>query len=143
MARNRHRYDFFILYDEQTEQDGNYAHRIMEYLEQERQLSGYAEFRDGQAGQSIFKNFEHALNNSRYVLVLISSESIKDNWWDRQVETSLFHRLHGVNKDTVVPIYLPNLDTEDLPVSLSVFVGVHYNNDINDRFWTKLACVFD
>lgn len=143
MATNDDTFDFFILYEEENAQDREYAERILDGLETNRSLKGFVDFRDATMGKTVFKNFENALTNSRFVLVLISNESIRDKWWDRQMETILFQRLHSENKDSVVPVYLPDLDMQNIPVPLSILNGVYYDGDPDSRFWKKILRVFE
>lgn len=142
MATNDESFDFYILYEEENAQDRKYAELILNGLETHQSLKGFVDFRDAIMGQTIFKNLEMALNNSRFVLVLISNESIRDKWWDRQVETTLYHRLHSEHKDSVVPVYLPNFNMQNIPVPLSILNGVCYESEPNSRFWRKLCRVF-
>lgn len=143
MATNDDTFDFFILYEEENAQDREYAERILDGLETHQSLKGFVDFRDATMGKTVFKNFENALTNSRFVLVLISNESIRDKWWDRQMETILFQRLHSENKDSVVPVYLPDLDMQNIPVPLSILNGVYYDGDPDSRFWKKILRVFE
>jgi hypothetical protein len=145
MSRNNRTftYDFFLLSDENNDKDTQVANKIKEYLEREHHLKGYLEHQDGLAGRSVFGNFENALLGSHYVILLISSESINDGWWKNQMESSLFHHLTKMSQENIIPIYLPNLNLDLLPPSLSIYTGVNYDDNASSNFWKRLARVFN
>lgn len=134
-------YDFFLLCDENNARDIEFANKIKDYLEEEHNLKGYLDYQDGNAGQSIFANFENALMNSHFVILLISTESIKDGWWKIQMESSMFHHISRCS-EKIIPLYLPDLNLDILPPSLTIYTGLYYNDDPNSNFWSKLARVF-
>ena len=126
------RYDFYICHDEE---DSALAHTILERLESQYGMRGFHEDRDGNGGQTFIRILEHAIQSSRYIVVLISDSALTNNWFELKVQASLLHRLENPElMSTVVPIYV-NMPS-DLPSSLRVIVGLEYTDD--EFFWTKL-----
>lgn len=131
--------DFFALYEEDNERDQQCAERIVTYLEQHN-LRGHAAYRDHIPGQTIFNNFHSALKNSRYILVLVSRQSLEDRWFERQMQTSLKERMDKELVDTIIPIYLPGLTAG--PTEFCISEGMYYNEDPQDDFWRRLHQIF-
>ena len=136
-----YRYSFYLLNEEEDNQS---AVNILQFLEQSNaQLRGYYDDRDGEPGRSIFSNFGDALEQSEYVLVLISEHAIDSGWWKMKAHMALKHRLDNPERmSTVIPIYLPGMTKDRRPLELQVIEGLEYDPNPGTHFWTHIRNIF-
>ena len=140
-----YQYDFGVLSEED---DITISNRILTYLEGQTntsnaQLKGYHDARDGQMGRSILTNASTMITQSEYILVLVSQNSITSGWWEMKAHMSLKHRLDNPQlKDTVIPIYLPGVQSEQRPLELQIIEGLEYDAYVESHFWRQLRNIW-
>lgn len=137
----QYRYHFYLLNEEN---DNTSAIDILQFLEQpNNQLRGYYEDRDGEPGRSIFSNIGDALEQSEYVLVLISQHAIDSGWWKMKAHMALKHRLDNPERmNTVIPVYFAGMTREKRPLELQIIEGLDYDPNQGAHFWTQLRNIF-
>ena len=140
-----YQYDFGVLSEEE---DRVISRQIVTYLEgrtnaSNAHLKGYLDERDAQPGTLIVDNICTMIEQSKYILVLVSQNSITDGWWKLQAHMSLKHRLDNPQlKDTVIPIYLPGVQLEQRPLELQIFEGLEYDSGVESDFWRQLRNIW-
>lgn len=138
----QYQYNFYLLNEENDSQS---AINILQYLEQlpNHQLHGYYDDRDGEPGRTIFSNFGEAIEQSEYVLVLISQHAINSGWWKMKAHMALKHRLDNpLRMNTVIPIYFPGVTNDERPLELQIIEGLQYDSNTGAHFWTQLRNIF-
>ncbi|KAL4227924.1 hypothetical protein ACF0H5_013363 [Mactra antiquata] len=137
---NEPQYDFYVLYEDENEEDEQYAREIVETLERMGNLKGFVSYRDDKPNHTFLQNAQHALTKSRYVLLLVSNSSVSDGFWDFKTTIALCNQIQN-RRETVVPIFLPELDEDNIPMCLSIYHGVSYEND-PEANWSTLRRLF-
>ena len=136
MAKNEYEYDFFILH---YEEDLERAIEMLKALEEDGR-KGYLDERDGEFGKTLLTNLSTAINNSKYVILLISKTGITNSWWERKAHISIQHRL---DSGAIVPVILPGMTEELIPECLNMLEHmlepVFYEGN---NFLTKLKSIF-
>jgi len=144
-AATQRTYDFFLLVDENSEEDRDIAEKILDHLESQPaaegqcHLTGYYSPRDAILGKSEIYNVVHSIEKSRVVFVLISKSAIEDCWWRNCAHTLLVDRLgKGAQAGPIIPLCLHGC--KEIPMELCLLEPLHYEDDA--EFWTQLSqCV--
>lgn len=134
-SRQQNNYNFYLL---NHEDDRQVAATTLKILEQ-RGLRGFWTDRDGRPGELILSSHESALKCSTYVIVVVSNIAVTCGWWKFQTETSLMHRVGNPEQfETVIPMYLPDFDPANQPISMNIFNSCYYNADDKAQVWDRL-----
>ncbi|OWF54140.1 hypothetical protein KP79_PYT00380 [Mizuhopecten yessoensis] len=131
-------YDFYIC---NHEADNDKAFQILETLEKKNGLKGFHDERDAQPGQYVIRNIEKAIESSRFILLVLSEQSMEDGWFEMKLNTGLTHRLFSALRDSIIPVYVAPSDGElTVPTALNSIRGIDYSED--PRFFDKLSKIF-
>lgn len=97
-----------MCYTEGSDEDFRIANLITNELES-RHLTGYLEDRDSVPGQSIVSSLGDVLNKVKKIILLITSESINNNWFTFKMHSSIVNELDETakygNNNRIIPIY--------------------------------------
>lgn len=133
------RYNFLILMDEDGEEDRRVSQKILEYLENNH-FHGFYSPRDAHVGMSLFTILKDFIENSDKAFVIVSEEARKNKWWENSAHMLLLDRINNPNlHNTIIPVYLPGVNQNNLPLELQTFEGIYYEEDDGSDFWRKIV----
>ena len=136
------KYDVYVCHDEE---DRSYAKTLLEFLESpdNGNLKAFHEERDGLLGRTNINTIDYAINNSRHIILLLSRNSLSNNWFELKVHASVQHRLDSPVPNSVIPVYLSRFrEMGIIPATLRTIAGIEYDSDPNSYFWKKLLKSF-
>ena len=102
--------------------------------------------RDFELGNWIEENIVTAIEQSRRIILVISSNFLNSNWCRFELEMARMHSMER-GRNIVVPILMGNVAFEDMPASLQLIVRKHtyieWKEETGDHeeFWDRLRDV--
>ena len=127
------RYDFYLIFHES---DSEKADEILEHFEKEENggFRGFYSERDSASG-TYLTNLAAALEQSRWVFILLSKNSFENDWFQFKLESSIFCH-HKKKKSRIIPVYLEPVDH----LFMQLYIGIQYEST---EFWTRMRKALD
>ncbi|XP_071441612.1 toll-like receptor 2 [Hetaerina americana] len=97
--------------------------------------------RDFQVGSSILENIMSCMDNSRMILLVVSSTFIRSQWCQFEMDLAQ-HRLLETRRDDLLLVLLEEIPRDKRPKTLHYLMATKtylvWNEEMNDLFWKRL-----
>lgn len=113
-------HDAFIIY---SRPDREAVTRLVTHLKKNR-LRVWFDVEQVQPGDSIVSAIEQGLENSRWLVIIISRNGKSSNWWRAEYSAAI-HRQIRRNEQQIIPVLLDDVEEDDIPFLLT---DRHYIN---------------
>ena len=130
------KYDVFISY---SKQDDSFVRDLVIALRKKDVRAWYDEG-ELRVGDTILRQIEHALEHSRYFVLVISPKYLSDQWTSFELGVALTHEVSS-GDERILPIFVGDVDRSGLPVMLSGKVGLNAKELSVEEIAAKLAAV--
>lgn len=118
----------FISY---SHKDKEFALRVYDSLKKIKDIQPWIDDKDIEYGESIPQKVFDEINESDFIFVLLSENSINSGWVKKEIETKMFDEI-STSKIHVIPIIIDKIDSGQIPKILATKkyanLSINYQN---------------
>lgn len=126
-------FDAFIIY---SPPDREAVRNLVKQLKKNR-LRVWFDVDQLQPGDSVVGKKEHGLDNSRWLVTVVSSKGRASNWWKAEYSAAISREIRK-NEQQVIPVLLDDLEEDDIPELIS---DRHYINLTDEDGLQRLVAI--
>jgi len=106
--------------------------REIYYKLEEKNISCWFDEAEMKPGDIIYEKINQGLSKVDFIIVFLSRNSISSSWVKSEINAA-FSMGRQRDESNIVPVFLPNIDMNDIPPLLKGIVGIKVKNDNYDN----------